>query len=57
MSNVRSNIRESFATVYEPVNYKSTKNMIYELAYKIIRIEKGLTPYGVKIKVKLCGNG
>ena len=57
MSNVTSNIGESSATVYESVNYKSTKNMKYDLPYKIMWIGKGLTPYGVKIKVELSGNG
>ena len=31
--------------------------MKYDLPPKIMWIGKGLTPYGVKIKVKLSGNG
>ena len=31
--------------------------MIYLLPYKIMWIWKGLTTYGVKIKMKLSGNG
>ena len=57
MSNVTSNIGESSATIYESVNSKSTNNMKYDLPYKIMWIGKGLTPYGVKIEVKLSGNG
>ena len=56
-SNVTSSIGESSATVYKFVNYKSIKNMKYDLPYKILRIGKGMTPYGVKIKVELSGNG
>ena len=56
-SNVTSNISESSATVYKFVNYKSLENMKYDLPYKIMRIGKGWTPYGVKVKIALSGNG
>ena len=56
MSNVTCNIRKSSATDYEPVNYMSTKIMIYGSIYKIMWIGKGLTPYRVKIKVNVSGN-
>ena len=57
MSNVTSNIGESSATIYELVNYKSIKNMKYDLPYKIMWIGLGLTPYGVKIKIEVSGKG
>ena len=51
------NIDESLSTVCEPVNYKSTKNIVYELSSEIKFIENGQTPCGDKIKVKLSENG
>ena len=57
MSNVTNYIRESPTTIYEHVNFESTKNMNYELPYEIMWFERGLTPYGVKITMKLTGNG
>ena len=49
------NIHESLATVNEPVNFNSTKNMVYHSPYETIRIEKGWTPNGQKIMAKLSG--
>ena len=51
-----ANIYEALATVNEPLNYKSIKSMVFDLPYDIIRIEKGWTSYGERIKVKLSGN-
>ena len=53
----RSNIGESSGTVYKFKNYKSVENLKYDLPYKITRIGKGCTPYGVKVKVELSKNG
>ena len=57
MPNETSNISESSATVYKFVDYKSIKNMKYDLPYKIMWIGLGLTPYGVKIKIEVSGKG
>ena len=51
-----ANIYEALDTVNEPLNYKSIKSMVSHLPYEIIRIEKGWTPYGERIKVKLSVN-
>ena len=57
MPSATSNIGESSGTVYKFKNYKSLENLKYGLPYKITRIGKGWTPYGVKIKIELSGNG
>ena len=57
MSNATSNISESSVTVYKFINYKSIENMKYDIPYKIIRIGKVWTQYGVKIQIELSGNG
>ena len=57
MSSATSNIGELSGTVYKFKNYKSLENMKYDLPYKIMRIGKGWTPYGVKVKIALSGNG
>ena len=49
-------IHESLVTVNKPVNFNSSKNMVYDLPNENIRIEKVSNPYGDKVRAKLTGN-
>ena len=49
----KMDIERLLSTLNEPVSYKSTKYMLFDMPYEIIKIEKILTAYGEKIRVTL----
>ena len=49
----KMDIERLLSIVNEPVSYKSTKYMLLDMPYEIIKIEKSLTAYGEKIRVTL----
>ena len=46
-------IERLLSIVNEPVSYKSTKYLLFDMPYEILKIEKSLTAYGEKIRVTL----